>query len=357
LSGAARYDTFHFGGSTIGKPTYNLGLEYRPIESLLIRGSYATSFRAPDMNYIFSNQTLGYVPGQTDYYLCRLGNQPYGSCDQTFNIDYSQNGNRKLKPEEASSFTYGVVWSPSKNLDFSVDYYHIAITNEVTDLSVDQLLRTDADCLEGQTIGGSPVSPSSQLCQDAFARVHRNPANALVNPNEVTLVDIDPINAASEHTSGLDASTTARWGNERIGNFDFKLDYTTVFSHKYQQYAGDVVQDDLSAAYQNEWRSKVNAALNWHLDAWSATLSGIRYGKIPYENELSYRTPYALFNTSVGYQLTKQASISLIVNNIANRMPVDRTEGWPNYPSSIYDIYGRQWWLEFDYHFGGKSAS
>lgn len=356
LTGAARYDTFHFGGSTIGKPTYNLGLEYRPIEGLLIRGSYATSFRAPDMNYIFSNQTLGYVPQQTDYYLCRLTNQAYGSCDQNFDINYSQNGNRKLKPEEASSFTYGVVWSPSSNLDFSIDYYHIAITNEVTDLSVDQLLRTDADCLEGQTLGGLPVSPGSTLCQDSFNRVHRNPANALVNPNQVTLVDIDPINAASEHTSGMDASATARWGNERFGHYDFKLDYTTVFNHQYQQFLGDTVQDDLSINYQNEWRSKINAALNWKLDDWSATISGIRYGKIPYLNLQSYRTTYVLFNTSIGYQVTKEASISLIVNNIANRFPVDRTQGWPNYPSSTYDIYGRQWWLEFDYHFGGSKS-
>ena len=357
VSGAARYDTFHFGGNSISKPTFNLGLEYRPIDSLLIRGNYATSFRAPDMNYIFSNQTLGYNPGQTDYYLCRLGHQPYGSCDQNFDINYSQSGNRQLKPEEARSFTYGVVWSPSKDLDFSVDYYHIAITNEVTDLSVDQLLLTNADCLVGQTLGGTPVDPQSSLCRDAASRVHRNPATALVNPNAVTLVDIDPINAANEHTSGLDASANIRWGGDRFGRFGLKLDYTTVFSHKYQQFLGDAVQDDLSISYQNEWRSKANAALNWQNNAWSATLNGIRYGRIPYLNQLSYRAPYTLFNASVGYQITKEASVSLIINNIANRIPVDRTEGWPNYPSSTYDIYGRQWWVEFDYHFGGKSKA
>ena len=357
VSGAARYDTFHFGGNSISKPTFNLGLEYRPIDSLLIRGNYATSFRAPDMNYIFSNQTLGYNPGQTDYYLCRLGHQPYGSCDQNFDINYSQSGNRQLKPEEARSFTYGVVWSPSKDLDFSVDYYHIAITNEVTDLSVDQLLLTNADCLVGQTLGGTPVDPQSSLCRDAASRVHRNPATALVNPNVVTLVDIDPINAANEHTSGLDASANIRWGGDRFGRFGLKLDYTTVFSHKYQQFLGDAVQDDLSISYQNEWRSKANAALNWQNNAWSATLNGIRYGRIPYLNQLSYRAPYTLFNASVGYQITKEASVSLIINNIANRIPVDRTEGWPNYPSSTYDIYGRQWWVEFDYHFGGKSKA
>ena len=357
VSGAARYDVFHFAGNRISKPTFNVGLEYRPVESLLIRGNYATSFRAPDMNYIFSNATLGYNPGQTDYYLCRLGNQPYGSCDQTYNINYTQSGNSKLKPETARSFTYGVVWSPSRNFDLSVDYYHIAITDEVTNLSMDQLLRTDADCLAGQTLSGTPVDPQSSLCSDAIARVHRVAANALVNANGVTSVDVNPINASNEHTSGLDASSNIRWGGDRFGLFALKLDYTTVFSHKYEQFGGDAIQDYLSPAYQTEWRSKVNAALSWHRNDWSATVNGIRYGRIPYGNQLGYRAPYTLFNTSVAYQLNKEASVSLVINNIANRMPVDRTQGWPNYPSSIYDIYGRQWWIQFDYHFGGKSKA
>ncbi|HEX7815069.1 TonB-dependent receptor domain-containing protein, partial [Dyella sp.] len=166
--------------------------------------------------------------------------------------------------------------------------------------------------------------------------------------------DIDPINAASEHTSGLDATADIRWG-ERFGRFDFRADYTTVFSHKYQQFAGDSVQDDLNIAYQNEWRSKLSGSLSWHLDALSATINGIRYGRIPQLDQQAYRSPYTLFNTSVSYQVNRQVAISLIVNNIANRVPVDRTGGWPNYPSSTYDIYGRQWWIELDYHFGQKS--
>lgn len=354
VSGAARYDRFHFGGNAIGKATYNLGLEYRPIDGLLVRGSYATSFRAPDMNYIFSTQTLGYNPGLTDYYLCRQTGQAYGRCDQTFNINYSQSGNRQLKPEEARSFTYGVVWSPSKDLDISVDYYHIAITDEVTNLSTDQLLLTDADCLEGSTLAGAAVDPQSSLCRDALTRVHRNSATALVNPNQVTLVDVNPINAANEHTSGLDASANIRWG-ERFGRFELKLDSTTVLTHKYKQFAGDPVQDRLSLSYQNEWRSKVGAALNWHLDDWSATVSGIRYGRIPQQDRSVYWHSYALFNTSVAYQVNKQTSVSLIVNNLTNRFPVDRSQGWPNYASSTYDIYGRQWWVQLDYRFGQKS--
>lgn len=356
LSGAARYDVFHFAGNTISKPTFNLGLEYRPIQSLLLRGSYATSFRAPDMNYIYSNQTRGYEPSVTDYYQCRQQNQPYGSCDRYYNMNYTQTGNARLKPEQATSFTYGLVWSPSHHFDISADYYHIVISNEVTNLSVSQLLQTDADCLLGQTLAGQAMDRGSPLCQDALARVHRNPGTATIDPDQVTMVDVNPINAANERTSGLDMSTNLHWGGSRYGRFDFKMDYTTVFSHKYQQYLHDVVQNQLSLSYQTEWRSKVNAVLNWHTARWSATLSGIRYGKLPLQDMQGYRAPYVLFNGSVGYTFSRQASLMLVASNLGNKMPVDRSEGWPNYPSSVYDIYGRQWWLEFNYHFGGKHA-
>jgi outer membrane receptor protein involved in Fe transport len=127
-----------------------------------------------------------------------------------------------------------------------------------------------------------------------------------------------------------------------------------VLTHKYEQFPGDPSLDYRNdIAYQTEWRSKVNASLNWSRDAWSASLYGARFGEYPKADYSGRLAPYVLFNSSVGYQFNRRTRLSVIVNNLANRMPVDRSGGWPNYPSSVYDIYGRQWWLELDYHFGG----
>jgi len=350
---AARYDHFRAAGNDLGKATYNVGLEYRPIKSLLLRGSYATSFRAPDMNYTFASSIRGYFPSQTDYYQCRLDGQEYSSCSDYYNMNYLQTGNAKLKPETAKSYTYGLVWSPGALFDLSMDYYHIVISNEVTDLDVDQLLRTEADCREGQNTSGSPVDPSSALCVDYLSRVTRNAGTAPVAPNQVQLIRINPINAASEHTSGIDTTANLKWDDAAWGKFGLNLDYTLVLSHKYQQFPGDPQLDyrnDIS--YQTEWRSRINASLNWSRDAWSASLYGARFGEFPKEDYSGRLAPYVLFNGSVGYQFNDRTKLSVIVNNLANRMPVDRSGGWPNYPSSVYDIYGRQWWLELNYHFG-----
>ncbi|MCH3739788.1 TonB-dependent receptor, partial [Campylobacter coli] len=51
---AGRYDQYRAGGEHIGKATWSGGLEWRPIDTLLVRGSYGTAFRAPDLHYVFA---------------------------------------------------------------------------------------------------------------------------------------------------------------------------------------------------------------------------------------------------------------------------------------------------------------
>ncbi|HEY0178632.1 MAG TPA: TonB-dependent receptor [Dokdonella sp.] len=350
---AARYDRYTYAGQEIGKSTYNLGLEYRPLDSLLLRGTYATSFRAPDMNYLFSKSTVGYIPSVTDYYQCRLDGQDYSSCNDYYNMNFSSSGNKDLKPERGRSFTYGFVWSPTANFDFQADYYRIRISDEVTNLDEDQILRTEADCLLGQTPGGTPVDQGSQICRDALARVVRNPATAPVNPNQVTNLLINPINAATERTQGIDLGANVRWSTDRFGKYQLHAGYTHVLKHEYQQFPGDPTYDYLNDVYyQSDWRTKANASLSWHLGSWSATIDGTRYGSIPKNDYSGLRSAYTLFNGSVGYSLSERADLLLIVNNLRNSSPVDKSAGWPNYSIGWYDAYGRQWWLQFDYHFG-----
>lgn len=351
---AARYDRYKYSGQSIGKSTYNLGFEYRPFETLLLRGTYSTSFRAPDMNYLFAKGTVGYEPGNTDFYQCALDGHSYNSCDVQYNMNFRSSGNLGLKPENGKSFTYGLVWSPLDGLDLTADYYRIRIKDAVTNLDSEIILRTEADCRVGHTEAGTPVDIDSQLCRDALARVVRNSPDAPVNPNQVTNLLLNPINAATERTSGIDLGGNYRWTTDRYGKFLLHAGFTRVLSHQYQQFVGDPTRDYVNdVTYQQDWRKKVNAALSWSLGDWSATLNGTRYGGVPRNDGEARRKPYTLVNGSVGYDFNERAHLSLIVNNLRNSLPVDKSAGWPNYSSAWYDIYGRQWWLQFDYHFGG----
>ncbi|MGH8305127.1 MAG: TonB-dependent receptor plug domain-containing protein, partial [Steroidobacteraceae bacterium] len=70
--GSLRYDNYSNqtrpGGDS--KATYKLGLEFRPLDTLLFRANYATAFRAPDMAYTFGGTSGFFQGGLTDYYRC-----------------------------------------------------------------------------------------------------------------------------------------------------------------------------------------------------------------------------------------------------------------------------------------------
>src|SRR5690606_35135162 len=54
---SARYDAYDDITNVDGAVTWGAGLEWRPVDSLLLRGSHSTSFRAPDMHYVFAQES------------------------------------------------------------------------------------------------------------------------------------------------------------------------------------------------------------------------------------------------------------------------------------------------------------
>lgn len=355
LTGAGRYDRYEYGGGDIGAFTYGGGIEARPTRSLLLRGSISTSFRAPDMSYLFQQETRGYYPGPTDYYQCRLDGAPYSSCNNQYNMNFVQSGNRDLKPERGRSITAGIVWSPNRHFDISVDYYRIKLRDLVTSLSYDQLLLQEADCRIGRSVSGTPVDPSSSICRDYVERIERNPADAAVNPNQVTLIHNNPINASNEWTDGIDVSANLRWKVSNVGKFTLSGKYTRVLSHKYRQFAGDPSIDYLNdIAHQTDWRDRANLSLTYSTGPLTLNLYGQRFGKIPKNDYSGTRAPYTTFNGSATLDVTRDVTLGLFVNNLADKYPVDKSGGWPYYSIGFYDIYGRQIWLQASHKFGGR---
>ncbi|MEO5935244.1 MAG: TonB-dependent receptor [Duganella sp.] len=345
---AGRYDRYSFAGRDDGKATYNGGLEWRPVKQLLVRGNYATSFRAPDMNYIFKARGTGYYSSTTDYYRCAKVGQPVADCEFA-NVspgsDYVQIGSRDLRPERGRSTGLGLVWSPNADFDVTLDYWNIKIDDLVTNLSADKLLRDESDC----RIAGDLTSPT---CADAIARIERNPLTALNKPGEIRRITVNPINAASTSVNGIDVSAKYVLRTTGWGLFISKLNYSKTLDKKSRQFAGDPLNDDLEDLTNYDWRDKLNASVTWNLPKVSSTLFLQRYGKVPNSAGTAYLTPTTLVNASVVYRVNPRTTISVAVNNVFNLVKSDTTGGWPYYPVGNYSPVGRQGWVELNYHFG-----
>ncbi|MGY2290579.1 TonB-dependent receptor domain-containing protein [Pseudomonas sp. SDO528_S397] len=340
---AGRWDQYKFSGRTEQQSTYNLGLEWRPLNSLLVRGSYGTSFRAPDLNYIYQADANGYFPSQIDYYGCSQGVE--GACKKGI-VNDTQSGNADLTSERGKSWTYGFVWSPSRNFDFSADYWRVQIDDLLTTVDENRLLQEENACRSGQQ------DLNSAYCQGILAHVVRNPANAAVDPNKLQRININAINAASQRVSGLDFKSNIRWGAGQYGAFNAGLGYTLVLSSFYKESKDAPTQDWRTSTTVYDWRSKVNASLTWDYEKTTATLAAIRYGSVTNGAGDGRLSPWTVLNASARYALSDRASVGLTVNNLLNQIKRDDSAGWPNYPVGNYDPYGRQWWLDVSYHFG-----
>ncbi len=355
---SGRYDDYRFAGNSAGKFTYKLGLEFRPMDNLLLRGNYATAFRAPDLVNVFGKN--GFFTSDTDYYLCRLagyGPTTYRQLPEGQRQFFGNNGSSaNLNDITAKTSTYGVVYSPIEKLTFKVDYQRVQIKNEVTQLSIDTLLQDEADCLLGQTVGGATIDPNSPSCKLYESLVQRAPADAKVGANELISVTTYPINASSESESGIIASADYAFDIGRFGSLRLLGSYYVEFKHLFQQFPGDPIINVYHDPRFTDWKTTFNGSLTWNIGNWSTTLYGQRYGKIPDAAQTGTLPPWMLYNASVKYSFDSDAAIQLTSNNIFNsKPPVDKTQSsFPYYNTYNYNPYGRAVWAEFAFHFGGK---
>jgi len=362
---SGRYDRYKWADVTDSKPTYKVGLEFRPIDSLLFRGNYATAFRAPDLGYLFAGQS-GFYQSVIDYYRCHTqdANTPLEDCRYNpVQVFGQRKGNVNLNSESAKSFGYGVVWSPDEKLSLKVDYYNVKIKDEVSDISTDYVLKNELACRTGQ------LDINSALCVDTLARVVRTPANA-PNPNALTTIYINPINTAKENLEGITAEADYRFEAGRFGDFTVSGQYNVTLDHKSQQNPLDPEIDLLrNPYYSSEFKNILTGTLTWDIGNWTTTLTGTRYGSTPnyaaQTDPSGYAVtnggkvgPYMLYNGSVRYNFDDKAMLGLTMNNIKNSQPPkDPTyTAYPYYNIFNYNGYGRAIWLELNVKFGGTPS-
>jgi iron complex outermembrane receptor protein len=363
LSG--RYDDYRVAGSNVNKFTYNLSLEYKPVDQFKLHGNYGTAFKAPTLADEFQGAS-GFFEGVTDYYTCakagftgtNIGNCPQFG-ESVFGV---QSGNTKLQPITAKTWDLGFIVAPINKMTLTADYLHWSIVNEINDQSADKLSQTDAACLLGSLDINSPT------CQAAIAQVQRaGPANAQgFNTGQIIQVLTPKQNVAQENLGAIQLGLDYKFYAGAIGEFDVTGQYTDLMSHNFQQFAGDPIINLLdSPFYSEEFKTKANTSLTWTRNPVSATLYVERYGKTPNyiatNNITQYATPgagdvgaWTLANASVSYQPLHDVDVTFAVNNLFNTgPPADHsTPGIINQPYNVlnYNVYGRVYYITVSYH-------
>jgi len=195
---AVRYEDY--GGSIGGNVTPKIAVSYKPMDTLLLRGSFSQSFRAPNVGVVHNGlESFGaYVQDPLRAQAVRAGILPPTEENYRGQGAYFVGApSPDLTPEEADTYSIGLQWVPDEFLgvnlrgfDFGATYWRFEYSDRV---------------------GRQPANEAFNVEVEAFLIAAADPDNYILNstqqPYGVALTDYktkcDPIALSAEHGDGL----------------------------------------------------------------------------------------------------------------------------------------------------------
>lgn len=359
---ASRYSDYDvFGDTTNSKASFR----WRPIEDLLVRGTWAEGFRAPSVSDLYGGvgQTFDRYVDPCDTVAGAAANNPeiYARCandianyagyrqlGQGGNVAYGgQTGtpflsgsNPELTPETSVSRSLGLVYSPQfvTGLGVSLDWWKTKIDNVVTAFTASGIL---SDCyvynIDSQC--GYFTRDAVTGTVDTLTRIGRNAGYW-----EIEGYDFEVNYTLPETRVG---QFGINWATTYYSNFEIKPDSTDNTTPQAQVgFASDTGAN---------FRIRSVASLNWELGNFGATWTARYHSGVKEEcyfedpcNMLDYvdrdgneipqnKTGSNTFNDlQVRWKTPWDATISVGVNNVFDRVaPLMYTQ-----PSSGFSYYG-----------------
>jgi iron complex outermembrane receptor protein len=371
VSGALRYSDYStFGGKSTGR----IGFRWQPIEDLVLRGTYSTGFRAPNIGELFGLTQFGATlvdpcgptgspgPSGPQYVAgCAAQGVPNTFEQANTQIITFTGGNPNLKPETSKNYTLGAVYSPgwaegqswSDRVDLEVNYYNIKIKGAIQARDLQALLNA---CLS--TGGGTDPTLCAPFTRGAGFNLNP-PQNFLDNLGRIT-------------TDGLDVKANWTSPDWSFGRLTASLQATRVFSYREVDVDGNVSQRTVGIEVSDSaiptWQA--NSTIGWKRDDWAVNWT-MRYTHSVKEdcaNAVISAVPGCLnasgFNKlgAVVYHdvqvdwknaFTMQGlKLTLGVNNVFGKeAPVCVTCSLNGYDAGTYDLPWAFWYVSADYRF------
>ncbi|WP_334015616.1 TonB-dependent receptor domain-containing protein [Alteromonas sp. S167] len=166
LSLAGRYDDYNDFGSTFNP---KVGLTYRPIDNLVLRGSWSTAFRAPSLTQ--AGVQLRTTNAQFDCSANAAVSQLF--CENEGRIrsaNVLELGNPALRAEESEALSVGLAYSPTENTTITLDFWQFD-HEDIVDTNMTDVLARSIDDVTLRHCGVIPegsqgISFDEDLCLD-----------------------------------------------------------------------------------------------------------------------------------------------------------------------------------------------
>ena len=383
----SQYDRFG------GFDTYKIDLNWQPITSVHVRGGYERAIRAPSLGELFAPTITANLPTGTPpspgnplvtgdpcdvngafrhssnaanvVALCEAQGVPaslipsyvYGLSS----IPGQSGGNVNLKPETAETFSFGGVWTPSRDspwtrrLSLSVDYFNIKIAGAVGSIALSDILQR---CFNVDGKSNPSYSNNNLYCQ----LITRDRASGDIVLGKQLL-----LNLATYKTDGVDFQ--ADWGValEALGlpdaagsmranslvTYTKSFDVASLPGAAPLDFAGSIgnsaVSNDIAHPH---W--KANTGLGYLVGPLTLGVHWRFIGAMVHQDRIvspTSTTPgvpaYSYFDFDAHWKLNSRLEINAGIVNIADKAPPYVSGAPLTTDPATYDILGREYYIGF----------
>ena len=382
LEFGGRYSRYDLAG---GVWTWKIGATWQIVNALRLRAMSQRSVRAPNNLELFQEQFTEVFfpiaePGDDP---CSASQDPIGNgieskciaqglpanqvgvfeATPALPVELTRGGNPNLIPEQADTFTAGLVISPMSlpDWEFAVDYFDLEMTDEIGDISPFDI------CFDVQ-------NTNDVFCDN----IRRGPTGDVASSLETVQ------NRGLFRTSGIDTQVLYSgdmpgWlGGDRGLQLDFNMVWTHVLELETQEnpvssildcrgYFGTpcgfafamvpknrvttgfgVSSDRLRVAINTQW---VDGTENW------GKVDHIYFGGDPALLAIPSIGSRFYTDLNVSYEFTDGIAAAIGVTNLLDTTPpqmADNTAVGNNTEAGIYDVFGRSYRLSFAVRFGDR---
>jgi iron complex outermembrane recepter protein len=292
---ALRYENYSdFGNTTTGK----LSTRYKITDNFFVRGSVSTGFRAPSLQQTYFNNIASDV---VDGVMLNSG------IFRTDSEIAKELGIPALKEETSNNYSLGIVYSPIKKLNITIDAYQININNRI-------ILTGNL----GNDAYGEPVPELQALFEQYGAQTGRFFTNAINTTTKGLDLVIDYTFALAG--GNLNVSLLYNYNKNKV---DDQLNYIpSSFVGQEDVYYGP---QERSLIETNTPASKGTLALNYDIKKFSFLLRNTYFGEVtrngfPFGVEQKHAGK-VVTDLTASYKITPEIMFAVGANNLFDVFP------------------------------------
>lgn len=289
LGGAARYENYSDFGTNL---TYKINARLKSnLNRYSLRGSVSSGFRAPSLHQIHLSIIQTLVSGGT------VSNQ--GTFDNSSPV-LRKLGVDKLKEEESTNFSLGFAARPVDDLFLSVDFFQIDLDDRI-------------------------VYSSSIASSDTTTTV-----GGILQDNNITSLKFF-INAVNTRTKGVDVVANYQLNKLKLNgaasfyehSIEGKINTPEVLAADGVDIFDRKEQSRLLSARPN---TKIIAGASYDFSPLTVGVTGAHFGEVTWQHASDPAkdqtfSAKVLFDLNASYRLSREFSLSLLVNNVFGTYP------------------------------------